>query len=106
MVRLTCDPATRAYAQRRRAEGKTSREIIRCLKRYIAREIYRLLTTPPEVADHTELRAARTASGLTLAAAADALDTWPARISELERGLRPAPQLELRYRAWLGLEVA
>jgi hypothetical protein len=30
------------------AEGKTRREAIRCLKRYIAREIYQLLTTPPE----------------------------------------------------------
>lgn len=32
IVRLTCDPRTQAYAERRRAEGKTSREIIRCLK--------------------------------------------------------------------------
>ena len=37
------------YAARRRAEGKTRREIIRCLKRHIAREIYRLLTDPPQV---------------------------------------------------------
>jgi transposase len=37
-----CD-RTRAYAQRRTAEGKTKREIIRCLKRYIAREAYRAL---------------------------------------------------------------
>jgi len=106
MVRLTCDPATRAYAERRRAEGKSTREIIRCLKRYIAREVYRLLTNPQPVADRTELRRARTAQGLTLAAAADALNTWPARTSELERGVRPATELEHRYRLWLGLEVA
>jgi transposase len=37
-----CD-RTRAYAQRRTAEGKTKREIIRCLKRYIAREAYHAL---------------------------------------------------------------
>ena len=36
------------YAARRRAEGKTRREIIRCLKRHTAREIYRLLTDPPQ----------------------------------------------------------
>ncbi len=32
------DPATRAYAERRTAEGKSKKEIIRCLKRYVARE--------------------------------------------------------------------
>jgi transposase len=37
-------PATRAYLTRRRAEGKTNREIRRCLKRYIARQLYRVLT--------------------------------------------------------------
>jgi transposase len=106
MVRLTCDPATRAYAQRRRAEGKSTREIIRCLKRYIAREVYRLLTNPPAVADRHELRVARKRTGLSLAAVADALDTWPARISELERSVRRDDELERRYRLWLGLEVA
>jgi transposase len=106
MVRLTCDPATRAYAERRRAEGKTTREIIRCLKRYIAREIYRLLTHPPAFAGRSELRTTRTAASLTLAAAAHALETWPARISELERGTHRNDELEHRYRLWLGLKVA
>lgn len=45
--RLHYDPATRAYAERRTAEGKTGPEIRRCLQRYIARNIYRLLETPP-----------------------------------------------------------
>lgn len=40
---LMHDPATRAYATRRAAEGKTPREIKRCLKRYIARHLFRLL---------------------------------------------------------------
>ena len=40
------DPQTRAYIERRRAEGKTDREIRRCLKRYIARRIYRQLQQP------------------------------------------------------------
>ncbi|GAA4485115.1 IS110 family transposase [Actinoallomurus oryzae] len=38
-------PRTRAYIDRRTAEGKTPREIRRCLKRYIARELYRTLNT-------------------------------------------------------------
>jgi transposase len=45
LCRLRYDPATRAYADRRRAEGKTDREIRRCLKRYIARQLYRQLET-------------------------------------------------------------
>ncbi|MGH3522423.1 MAG: IS110 family transposase [Mycobacterium sp.] len=44
ITRLAWDPRTRAYAARRRAEGKSNKDIIRCLKRHIAREIYRLLT--------------------------------------------------------------
>jgi transposase len=47
LTRLRYDSATRAYAQRRRAEGKTNREIRRCLVRYVARQLYRLLETQP-----------------------------------------------------------
>ncbi|HTR68737.1 MAG TPA: IS110 family transposase, partial [Mycobacteriales bacterium] len=43
IVRLATDPATRDYVTRRQAEGKTKSEAIRCLKRYIAREVYRAL---------------------------------------------------------------
>jgi hypothetical protein len=43
LSRLRYDPGTRAYAARRQAEGKTDREIKRCLKRYIARQLYRQL---------------------------------------------------------------
>jgi transposase len=46
MTRLACDPRTKAYAARRTTEGKTRKEIIRCLKRYIAREIYKALCRP------------------------------------------------------------
>lgn len=47
LSRLRYDPATRAYAERRRAEGRTDREIKRCLKRYISRQVYRQLENPP-----------------------------------------------------------
>lgn len=40
LSRLRHDPATRAYVERRTATGKSKKDIIRCLKRYIAREIY------------------------------------------------------------------
>jgi transposase len=41
---MRSDPNTQAYLARRRAEGKSDREIRRCLKRYIARQLYRTLT--------------------------------------------------------------
>jgi transposase len=44
LVRMRSCARTRAYVDRRTAEGKTPREIRRCLKRYIARELYRQLT--------------------------------------------------------------
>jgi transposase len=48
MCRLRWDARTRHYLARRITEGKTRREAIRCLKRYIAREIYQIITSPPE----------------------------------------------------------
>ena len=46
-TRVRQDPATRAYMARRLAEGKTKREVVRCLKRYIARRVWRLLEHAP-----------------------------------------------------------
>jgi hypothetical protein len=43
LVRMRDCPRTRPYVARRTAEGKTPREIRRCLKRYLARRIYRHL---------------------------------------------------------------
>jgi hypothetical protein len=43
VVRLRYCPRTRAYAARRTAEGLSKREVVRCLKRYIAREVYHSL---------------------------------------------------------------
>jgi len=43
IVRLRIDPATRAYVTRRRAEDRTTKEIMRSLKRYITRQLFRTL---------------------------------------------------------------
>ena len=43
LTRMSNDPRTRTYVERRTAEGKTKLEIVRILKRYIAREVYPLL---------------------------------------------------------------
>jgi transposase len=45
LVRMRRDPRTRAYVERRTGEGLAKREILRCLKRYIAREVFKLLRT-------------------------------------------------------------
>src|ERR687885_1684717 len=45
--RMGWDPATRAYVERRTTEGLSKPEIIRCLKRYIARQLYPLLAKAP-----------------------------------------------------------
>ncbi len=50
LSRIRYDQATRDYVARRTGEGKTTREIKRCLKRYIARDLYRLLEHRPMTA--------------------------------------------------------
>src|SRR5436309_6267851 len=43
LTRMRTDTRTRDYLARRQAEGKSKREVVRCLKRYVAREAYRAL---------------------------------------------------------------
>jgi transposase len=47
LSRIRYDQTTRDYVARRTSEGRTTREIKRCLKRYIARDLYRLLEHRP-----------------------------------------------------------
>lgn len=49
LVRLRWDQPTKDYMGRRTAEGKSKKEVIRCLKRYVAREVYAVLTATPAV---------------------------------------------------------
>jgi hypothetical protein len=68
LVRMRRDRRTQEYVARRSAEGKSKREIIRCLKRYVAREVYRVLnccgarssTTGPK--DETHIAAGSSAA--------------------------------------------
>ncbi len=46
ITRLRNDPRTRAYMARRLAEGRSKPEVIRILKRYVAREVYHRLPRP------------------------------------------------------------
>lgn len=104
VVRLGTDPTTRAYAQRRRAEGKTTKDILRCLKRAIAREIFHHLTNPTPPETTTDLQPTRQQLGLTQHQAATAYGTSTRKISELEHGtIRNTHQLH-HYRHWLNTQ--
>jgi transposase len=53
LVRMRCHPPTRAYVERRTKQGLSKLDIMRCLKRYIAREVYHHLTNPPAITPAT-----------------------------------------------------
>jgi len=102
MVRLSHgDEATTSYIARRRAQGKSQRDAVRCLKRYVAREVYRLLVDPQVVPDGADLRCARKAAALSQGAVARALGTAVMTISRLERAQEHNTVLALRYEQWL-----
>ena len=47
VTRLRCDPHTQDYIARKKTEGKTNRDAIRCLKRHLARRVWHLLIQAP-----------------------------------------------------------
>ena len=99
--RMRTEPRTIEYTRRRQAEGKTRREIIRCLKRHIAREIHHLLTNPTPTPHGNDLRLPRHQARQTLTDVAQQLQVHPTLISQLERGLHHNHQLATRYQQWL-----
>ena len=101
LVRMASCQRTKDYVAKRTAEGKSKREIMRCLKRYAAREIYRQITNPQAAPDNTDLRQMRTTLGCTITTAARELGQWPSKISLLERGLLRNDDLAATYRQWL-----
>ena len=94
-TRMRCDQTTIEYVEKRRAEGKTRREIIRCLKRHIARQVYRLLTDPPSTPDGADLRCLRQKTRTTLAQARHSRPCPPN--AYLATGTRPLPQPSTRH---------
>lgn len=101
LVRKRYDQRTRDYVQRRTAEGLSAREITRCLKRYVADEMFALIANPKPLPAVDDLRPLRVARGLTLKAVAETFQTWPSQISRLERGERRDDDFANRYRTWL-----
>ena len=101
LVRMSSDERTRCYVKVQLAKGRSKLDILRLLKRAIAREIFRLLTQPCAVDDYSDLRPARQAKHITLSTVADHFDVWPIDISRLERGLKRNDTLATNYRHWL-----
>ncbi len=102
LVRMRHDPATRAYVARRTTEGKSRKEIMRCLKRFVAREVYQALTNPPkDLPTGHELRQLRLEAGHSLTTVSNAIGTSPIRLSTIERSLVHDTTLARRARTWL-----
>ncbi|MBJ3815505.1 IS110 family transposase, partial [Shimwellia pseudoproteus] len=55
LVRMRSDPRTKIYVNRRTREGLSTKEILRCLKRYIVRELYPLILSDLAYANRTFL---------------------------------------------------
>jgi transposase len=101
LVRMSHHQPTKSYVQRQLALGHTRMEILRKLKRAIAREIFKLLTRQIAVPEYTDLRPARQAKNITVTAAANHFGVWPTVISRLERGLQRDDAFADTYRNWL-----
>lgn len=101
ITRLATDPATQAYAAKRTANGKTNKDILRCLKRAIAREMFHQITKPRPAEESTDLRPTRQQLGISMAHVAAALDCSIAKVSRLERGHIANINFLHQYRDWL-----
>ena len=101
LVRLSSHQPTKDYAARQRALGHSRMEVLRKLKRAIAREVFKLLTRPTAIPDYADLRPARQARNVTLTAVAQHFGVWPTHISRIERGLQRDDDFADTYRTWL-----
>ncbi len=105
-VRMTCDEETQTYLARRNAQGKTKRDVTRCLKRHIAREVFWLLQHPAYEEVGPQLRTTRTSAHVSLQTVSDDLGVWPTKISRIERGLDHDEEFVAIYQAWLSEHLA
>jgi transposase len=105
LVRWSHDPRTRDYITRQLAAGRSKKDILRLLKRAIAREMFTHLTAPCPVDDYSDLRPARQTRNITLTAVANHFGVWPTEISRLEPGLTRNDALAANYRQWLNTQL-
>ncbi|MGO9151579.1 IS110 family transposase [Mycobacterium sp.] len=101
LVRMSSHPQTRDYVKRQGTKNRTKKEILRLLKRAMAREVFRLLTRPGPIDDYSDLRPARQAKNITLATVANHFGVPVITVSRLERGHQRNDTLANNYRHWL-----
>jgi len=104
---MSYGPRTRSCIEKRRKDGKSKKEAIRCLKRYIAREVFRALKEPlaTKAPSWKELRPTRKMLGLTLTEAGDALGVGFQKISYAEKGRVMDVGIIAKYRSWLESKI-
>ena len=96
------DPRTMAYFDKRRAEGLSDRDIVRCLKRHVANEVFALLTRPElSTPQGSLLRQQRQALHLAMTEVAQQLGVPYQRLRRLEMGERSDAELQNAYQIWL-----
>ena len=103
VTRMSHDQRTKDYVGKRKRDGKSKKEAVRCLKRYIAREVFRALRNPLETKGPPwkDLRPARQALGITLVEAGKALNVGFQRVSYAETGRLMNVRFLEEYDAWL-----
>lgn len=97
--RMKNDERTKAYAAKRKTDGKSKKETLRCLKRYISNEVYKALLNPRDVPGQRgpALRELRISLGLTQGDVAPLLGVSQPNLSALELSKKKSRNLEMRY---------
>ena len=102
LVRMHYDQRTRDYLAKRTNQGLSKKEILRCLKRAIVREVYRVLWLGQSVTTQchipvNELKSRRLSRKMLQVQVAEKLGCAPARNSDIGTGKRPLTELRSAY---------
>lgn len=100
-VRMASDPRTREFVATQRAKNRSNPEILRILKRAIAREVFKLLQNPNALTGIADLRRIRREKNLPIRVVVEQLGTTLNHVSRIERGVAFDREFTQRYRTWL-----
>lgn len=101
VTRMQYCEETRRYAEKKLAEGKSLKDVLRRLKRAIAREVWGHFMNPKPVPDVSDLRVTRQEKRVTLVRAGAAMGTHATKIARIEKSEARDDKLVGRYREWL-----
>jgi transposase/DNA-binding XRE family transcriptional regulator len=106
IYRMQHDACTQKYMEKKRSEGKSKREIRRCIMRYLVRKVYQALKAdskcdPESVPDIAKLKQIRKQMKLCQADIAEALGVPRARVSRLESNATFSLELLVAYKQYL-----